>query len=218
MTDYLLKRLSMISFIGVFAIPFLAAFLILKTGFWQDLPKSHTGTMIDPPVSFADLVMPSTSTPNLSIIPSTPTTSNLSTTPKTSTWKIIYLLPEACKESCQAHLWQLKQLHVALGVDRSRVSRWIIQTPNTSHITDQIQADPEFSVIQGNTQKIADLLMQQFPKDLKEGSQGKILIADPLGNIILGYSTQLGDQAEILTQGKAILTDIRKLLKLSRIG
>jgi hypothetical protein len=199
MTDYLLKRLSIISFIGVFAIPFLAALLILKTGFWQDLPKSHAGKMIDPPVSFTDLVMPTSA-------------------PTAPTWKIIYLLPEACLESCQAHLWQLKQIHTALGVDRSRVSRWMIQTPNTSNVAAHTQKDLELSVIAGNTQKITSLLIHQFPKDLSEGSQGKILIADPLGNIVLGYSTQLNDEAHILAQGKAILTDIRKLLKLSRIG
>ena len=43
-------------------------------------------------------------------------------------------------------------------------------------------------------------------------SDGKssILLIDPLGNVILKYSEEL--------QGKKLLKDLKKLLKLSRIG
>ena len=45
----------------------------------------------------------------------------------------------------------------------------------------------------------------------------KIYVADPLGNIILEYPQPKTDQ-EVLTFGKAMLSDLRKLLKYSRIG
>ena len=44
---------------------------------------------------------------------------------------------------------------------------------------------------------------------LLEG-ESSILLIDPLGNVILKYSEEL--------QGKKLLKDLKKLLKLSRIG
>lgn len=45
----------------------------------------------------------------------------------------------------------------------------------------------------------------------------EFVIVDPLGSMVMSYPITTDHQAQIM-QGKAIIADLRKMLKLSRIG
>jgi hypothetical protein len=62
-------------------------------------------------------------------------------------------------------------------------------------------------------------ISQQVVSQIKtlEFGMNAIYIADPLGNVMMAYPLVTG-QAEILAQGKDVLRDLKRLLKLSRIG
>jgi hypothetical protein len=45
----------------------------------------------------------------------------------------------------------------------------------------------------------------------------QMIIVDPLGSLVMQYDAVLGRDANIV-QGKAIIADLRKMLKLSRVG
>ncbi len=209
MTEQLKKRLPFIFFVLIFVIPFLLALIVLKTGFWQTLPQTQSGKLINQPLHFTDLILPS---------PPASSSQKNNLPVLSSTWKIIYIMPEQCDNECKAHLWQMKQIHIALGVDQPRVTRWAIKTLNTQKSDAETALDPELLITLGNTKNIVSLLLNEFPDDLAQGSQGKIFVVDPAGNIVLGYGTGPTQQKELLHQGKGMLSDLRKLLKLSRIG
>ena len=44
-----------------------------------------------------------------------------------------------------------------------------------------------------------------------------VYVSDPLGNVILKYAAPTSDEG-VLALGKAMLSDLRKLLKYSRVG
>ena len=58
-------------------------------------------------------------------------------------------------------------------------------------------------------------LMSAASRDRLKSNE--IYVSDPLGNVILKYPTPKTDE-EVLSVGKAMLSDLRKLLKYSRVG
>lgn len=122
--------------------------------------------------------------------------------PKPQEWQILYLLPEYCQEKCQNRLYILQQSHTALGKDQDRVHP-VIMINEGSDISALI---PYQFMTHPVNEKLASLLSQQ-----------KLIIVDPLGSLIMSYPVVLNKDAQIM-QGKALIADLRKLLKLSRIG
>jgi hypothetical protein len=124
--------------------------------------------------------------------------------PKPHTWQMLYLLPEICEQSCQDRLYVLHQSYIALGKDRDRVSP-IILIGSNSDINSLKKMDISFLQVPVN-KALAALLTQQ-----------QLVIVDPLGSLIMQYNDVTGRDANI-AQGKAMIADLRKMLKLSRVG
>ncbi len=115
------------------------------------------------------------------------------------TWQLVYLQPQDCQALCQQELHLLNQSYQALGKYRQRV------TPVVWH-----QGSPDMP-----QDAMAHLMMSPELQSLV--APGDFVIVDPLGQVIMKYSHQ--DQETPLWQlGKNMLADLRKLLKLSRVG
>ena len=131
--------------------------------------------------------------------------SNLAmTNPKPHSWQMLYLLPDTCEQACKDRLYVLHQSYIALGKDRDRVSPIILVSRN-SDINTLKQLDISFQQVPANN-ALAALLTQQ-----------QLVIVDPLGSLIMQYDQVIGRDANI-AQGKAMIADLRKMLKLSRVG
>ncbi|WP_445775706.1 hypothetical protein [Shewanella sp.] len=131
--------------------------------------------------------------------------SNLAmTNPKPHSWQMLYLLPDTCEQVCKDRLYVLHQSYIALGKDRDRVSPIILVSRN-SDINTLKQLDISFQQVPANN-ALAALLTQQ-----------QLVIVDPLGSLIMQYDQVIGRDANI-AQGKAMIADLRKMLKLSRVG
>ena len=72
------------------------------------------------------------------------------------------------------------------------------------------------SLLQGLEQRQIDAQLQQQLAQLEYGL-ATIYIADPHGNMLMAYPLVAGEQA-ILMQGKDVLRDLKRLLKVSKIG
>ncbi|ABE56797.1 conserved hypothetical protein [Shewanella denitrificans OS217] len=124
--------------------------------------------------------------------------------PKPHSWQILYLLPSHCGSQCQDRLYILQQSHIALGQVKNRVAPIIIVQSN-SDVSALDKLELNYSTMTANTQ-LASLLVEQ-----------QMIIVDPLGNLVMRYDGISGRDANI-SQGKAMLADLRKMLKLSRVG
>ena len=107
-------------------------------------------------------------------------------------WWLWVVAPEGCRGECAAALHQLRQLHVLLNKDADRVQRALVTGS---------RAVPE---VVGEYPRLIHL-----QADLRPLTEG-IYIVDPIGNLVLQYSYS--------DAGPPVLEDLKRLLKLSRIG
>ncbi|MDG3088484.1 hypothetical protein P7F88_21430 [Vibrio hannami] len=116
-------------------------------------------------------------------------------------WHLGFVLPEHCDTFCQRQLHILKQSHVALGKYQPRVSPVVLVTNSSDKAVDT----SGLTTIEVNTEL------------LNKVSTSEYLITDPLGQLVMKYPA-INSENELQAQSKDLLSDLRKLLKLSRVG
>jgi hypothetical protein len=120
-------------------------------------------------------------------------------------WLMVYLLPENCEQVCQGALNGINNTYIALGKEMPRV------TP-VGLYQQALTNDQKSSL------RIHDWHFSQMNKiTLQQAQITKLYIVDPLGNVMLKYTIP-NSKETIPSFGKAILADMKKLLKYSRIG
>lgn len=125
-------------------------------------------------------------------------------------WKLLYVLPEVCGVECENALYSITQVYSALGKERDRTEVVIIAHENSN--VAQLSLLKEKRNVRLLTTSLKSL-QQVF----KENSLDGIYIADTLDNVILRYPLQI-DREQAILHSRDILSDMRKVLKLSRIG
>lgn len=122
-------------------------------------------------------------------------------------WRLIYTLPTICDAECQYALFQLNQIPVGIGRERKRVASILLLPQSQSQLT-----------IEGEniTKQVLSLEQEQVMSSLPFVNQA-IYLVDPLNNLILAYPLASEKSAQI-TQSKGLFSDLRKLMKLSKVG
>ncbi len=108
------------------------------------------------------------------------------------TWWLWVVSNGDCLDECERAVHQLRQLHILLNKDADRVQRGLVTEPGLS--PGVLERYPGAEHLTGELSA------------LTEG----IYIVDPIGNLVLYYP--------LTDAGKPVLTDLKKLLKLSQIG
>ncbi|MCG9595307.1 hypothetical protein L1D15_01080 [Vibrio sp. Isolate25] len=117
-------------------------------------------------------------------------------------WQLGYLIPQQCDEFCQKQVYLLGQSHLALGKYQSRVAPVLL----ISELSDtSVLEKGGFETIKVN---------QAFHQVV---SDFEYVIVDPLGQLVMRYP-KVGSKGDLVRQSKDVLADLRKLLKLSRVG
>ncbi|MFN1580399.1 cytochrome oxidase biogenesis cluster protein [Vibrio rotiferianus] len=113
-------------------------------------------------------------------------------------WQLAYVLPPDCQKQCQQQIHLMQQSHIALGKYQERVVP-VIWTSEEANDVDQ-----SIVVMQMN-----DALSSRV-------KAGQMLIVDPLGQLVMSYTPEANE--DLVRLSKDVLADLRKLLKLSRVG
>jgi hypothetical protein len=125
-------------------------------------------------------------------------------------WHLLYLIPENCDIVCENALYSVKQIYMATGKESDRVQALFIYTENSA--TDAVVKAKEFAgaiVLQKSQLNIDEVF--------KTTDINAIFISDTLHNIVLRYPVT-ADKDKAIMDSRDILADLKKLLKLSRIG
>jgi len=123
----------------------------------------------------------------------------------TQQWLIIYQVPKTCPEICLHSIETVHNSYVTLGKDMPRVTPVLLKSDVFS-----AQQRKQLSKSQWKILSLTSQMNNLLPT-------AQVLIADPLGNIILTH--QLPEQApQQAAFGKAIVADMKKLLKYSKVG
>jgi cytochrome oxidase Cu insertion factor (SCO1/SenC/PrrC family) len=126
-------------------------------------------------------------------------------------WTLVYIGEGQCDERCRDALTLMRQTRLALNDDVSRVRRVFLATAPCCDIDYLDTYHP--GLITARADEVSDqALLATFPRyqDVPVERAGRIYIVDPLGNLMMSYAPDAPQ--------KALLEDLRKLLKLSHIG
>lgn len=139
---------------------------------------TNKGTFVDPPVTAADAAI---------------RTDAGGAFETDGAWWLLVVPAGPCEQACESAVHQLRQLHVLLNRDASRVRRGLVTDDGTAAaaLTGRY---PRLAVLSGNLAV------------LERG----IYIVDPLGNLVLRYPLE--------DAGEPVLDDLKRLLKVSQIG
>jgi hypothetical protein len=133
-------------------------------------------------------------------------TLDLSTMLKESspTWRLLYILPEQCDQRCENALFSINQVWLALGKESDRAQALVLTTPNSDKTALASLADyPNVATL--SVDDTGPLAFQS------------VYVVDTLNNAMLFYQIS-EDKEEAVMESRNMLADIKKLLKLSRIG
>lgn len=125
-------------------------------------------------------------------------------------WRLMYRLPQQCNVQCDNALYSIKQVHQALGKHMGRATTLVIASDDSDQDTLATLSDD-------STINLLKVQQQNVNQVFKDAPADGIFLVDTLGNVILRYPLQQEKQQAVL-KSRDVLADLRKLLKLSRIG
>ena len=120
-------------------------------------------------------------------------------------WLLLYANEGDCDDACQFSLYTLRQSRLMLGKEMDRLVRVFLHGPAAPDTV--LLAREHAGLVTMSDAELAALLRERSPE--ASGSGGYFLV-DPLGNLVMYFEPGIdpGDMVD----------DIKRLLKLSRIG
>ncbi len=182
-------RLQLLLIAAVFFVPlFFAGWLYYKGELIQPTGKTNAGALLEPLINLNDEL------PGSVLIES-----------GRGYWLLVYQNTGLCGDQCRDGLYTTRQIRLMLGKEMDRVRRIFLHgetLPDTVFLAAEHQGLISFS-----DDELSKLLKQKKPSELAAG--GYYLI-DPHGNLVMYFHPGIrpGD----------MIDDIKRLLKLSRIG
>ena len=178
---------------ALFLLPVVLAFALYYGNVWRPSGSSSKGELITParPLITAGLRLPDGTIAAADAL--------------LGKWSIVYVGDGSCNEACRAALVFARQTRLALNNEMTRVQ--IVLLASAHCCQPEIERHvPGILMYDASTNDAAPLLAQ-FPEERRAWS---LFIVDPLGNLMMRH-----DAAQT---SKDLLTDLKKLLKLSHIG
>ena len=123
-------------------------------------------------------------------------------------WTFLYVQKGRCDDECGRHLYDTRQVRLALDREMHRVQRVFIGDGDCCDFPELKQAHPDLIVIRESAADAA--LLGSLP--MREGALNshRVYVIDPLGNAMMFYAPD--------AKPKGMLEDMKRLLRLSSIG
>lgn len=183
------NRRTMMLLVLVFVLPVILAKIALDTDFFET-KATNNGILLEPTLDFSNV---SQGAPE-----------------QQRKWRLVYALPKDCGQNCENALFGIQQVWLALGREMHRVMPLVLTTEKSDKAAiAKLTEQQSYHFIQTDNASV-DALFQSHGND-------NIYLVDTLDNVLLRYPL-ISDQQEAVLHSREILADLRKLLKLSRIG
>ena len=125
-------------------------------------------------------------------------------------WMIFQFIKGDCSSICDDAAYVARQANIALNRESIRVSRFLLSDSDKNF--DILE---KYKPLNHATYNESSLIAKEFEnQNINPFEEGALFIVDPLGNIIMFY----GPKEDKNENFKQILEDLKKLLRVSKIG
>lgn len=181
-------RLQLVLIALVFFGPLAVAAIMYYGGYLRPEGQTNHGALLQPVINVAERL------PDLAVDEQID-----------RSWVLVYANDGECADACRDALYTIRQSRLMLGKEMDRVRRLFLHgesPPDTVFLADQ-----HAGLISLRDSRFSELLENKKPASLPAGGY---FLMDPLGNLVMYFEPGIapGDMVE----------DIKRLLKLSRIG
>jgi cytochrome oxidase Cu insertion factor (SCO1/SenC/PrrC family) len=179
---------------AVFLLPVAVVFGLYYGGIWRPAGSSAKGELVEParPLELRGLRHADGKPAGIELFQ--------------GKWTLIYIGDGACDEACRTALTYGRQTRLAVGKDMDRVQRLFLVTGNCCDQS-YLGTEQQGLVVLDVSSADAQPLLAQFTGDHAR----TLFVVDPLGNLMMRH-----DASVVIN--KNLLSDLKKLLKLSHIG
>jgi cytochrome oxidase Cu insertion factor (SCO1/SenC/PrrC family) len=179
---------------AVFFLPLIASFVMYYAGSWRPASSTAHGELYHParPLTQVDMRDAKGGFAPANVL--------------SEKWALVYVGDGACDDTCKSALYFMRQTRLSLNNEMTRVSRVFLATGNCCNSEFLEREHPGLLALDASGPEATDLIAT-FPAQDRAYS---LYIVDPLGNLVMRYDTR--------NTPKGLLTDLKKLLKLSHIG
>ena len=186
-------RRTLLIVAAVFLVPVAVAFTLYYGKLWRPANSSSKGELIEParPLTVVGLRHADGTPADASVL--------------TGKWTLLYIGDGRCNDACRTALVFGRQSRLALNNEMTRVQRVFLATGNCCD-TEYFAREQAGLVALDASAPEAAALLAQFPGEREH----TLYIVDPLGNLMMRHDAS--------HTTKDLLSDLKKLLKLSHIG
>lgn len=125
-------------------------------------------------------------------------------------WRLLYTLPANCDMRCENAIYSMHQVWIALGKESDRAEAIVLITENSDRTAAQnLKAEASIQTLEVGKENVN--------KMFNSVSGNGIFLVDTLNNAMLRYPV-FSERQDAVMSSRDMLSDVRKLLKLSRIG
>ena len=193
------NKIIIAAVIIVFTGPLILSWFIFNhTDFLEARGTSNYGQIINPPILLEDFSLVD------------PTNLERKNT-LYGKWSMIFVA-ESCDEICMENVYRMRQIHMGIGKHSLRVQKVLFLTNQHPGELSKLFINYAGQQVINTDSVDLDTLLDKFrsEKVINPTKAGHIYIADPLGNLMMSYPSDINP--------KGILKDLKKLLRASRIG
>jgi cytochrome oxidase Cu insertion factor (SCO1/SenC/PrrC family) len=191
-------RLQLLGLTALFFGPLLLAFWLYYAGGWRPARQSNAGELVQP----AQLLPPATGLLRLDGQAAV-------VDPLRDHWSLVYVGAGNCDADCRAALVTMRQTRLALANEATRVERVFFATGECCDREYLEREHPGLQVLRADS-AAATALLAPFAAAAPNGQAQSLFVVDPLGNLMMRHDAS--------APSRGLLSDLKKLLKLSHIG
>jgi hypothetical protein len=180
----------------------LSFYMYYGHGTWRPGGRVNAGDLVEPPRPLPALSLP--------LAPSSGDGMPRVTDPEflKGKWTFLYVQHGPCDEECLRHLYDTRQVRIALNREMHRVQRVFIGDADCCDMTRLKAAHPDLISIRAGAED--EPLLALLPMMSTARDSQRIYLIDPLGNLMMSYAPD--------ARPKGMLEDMKRLLRLSSIG
>jgi cytochrome oxidase Cu insertion factor (SCO1/SenC/PrrC family) len=123
-------------------------------------------------------------------------------------WTFLYVQHGRCDDECLKHLYDTRQVRLALDREMNRVQRVFIGDSDCCDMTELKAAHPDLIAIRASDDD--EPLLALLPSRTGAVNAHRVYLIDPLGNLMMSYAAD--------AKPKGMLEDMKRLLRLSSVG